>query len=115
MSEVFNREMPETYKKMLGEQKFLQLWEEYLSDAGAKFEKAAAYLSGRDAENLRIIFHSLKSSSLIFGLDKFAELCTKIENNLVAGDFSEETGKKIKNSKNIWLESIKEAEPYFRP
>lgn len=110
MTQTFNQETPASYIAMLGKEKFSQLWAEYLADAEDKFIKAAQYLEQKDSANLRIVFHSLKSSSLIFGLDKFSALCAKIESDLLAGDFPEA---EMSESKSLWSEGVKKAQEAF--
>lgn len=115
MTLMFNKETPDSYKDVLGAEKFLHLWQEYLTDAESKFQKINALVQNKNWPDLRIIFHSLKSSSLIFGLDKFSKLCTKIEDCIVGGVFNDELLSDINNSKNLWLESIEEVKAYFQP
>lgn len=39
MTLMFNKETPDSYKDVLGAEKFLHLWQEYLTDAESKFQK----------------------------------------------------------------------------
>lgn len=115
MSLLFNKSTPESYAVSLGFPVLLNLWLDYLEDCESKFQKIETLLKEEDWNNLRILFHSLKSSSLIFGLDKFSELCTKIERNILQNDISDNFISEINSVKNLWLESIHEAMSYFQP
>lgn len=115
MSSIFNKYIPQSYADALGFSELLNLWLDYLEDCESKFQKIDTFLEKEDWNSLRIVFHSLKSASLIFGLDKFSETCTKIERNILQNNFSEECISEINSVKNLWLESTREAMSYFKP
>ncbi len=113
-TEIFNPGALQTYEEMLGRDKLVMLWSEYKSGAAEKSARLEDLLKRRDWAELRIIFHSLRSSSLVFGLDKFAELCTKIESLIVQGGDSGCLPGDIRAGKALLEESIRQADIYFR-
>ncbi len=90
------------------------LWEDYIAKNRELLEKSQPALKRGDWAELRIIYHSLKSSSAVFGLDKFAELCTKVEEAIISGKKDAETSNLICNSLKLWEESLAAAATFWK-
>lgn len=74
--------LPEQYEKFLGQEKFCRLRQLFLADAEEKMKRA----DYADDDELKLIFHTLRSSSLVFGMKEFAETCRRIEEKLLNGE-----------------------------
>ncbi len=58
------------------------LWLDFKKDAQLKFREAGR----QDKDSLRRMFHSLSSSSKVFGMDDFARFCSKAEDEILKGN-----------------------------
>lgn len=113
MTVIFNPKTPESYLAFFGKEKFMNLFQEYSLDTLQKFRDVEELIKKPMGEEMRVIYHSLKSASLVFGLDSFAELCAKIENKIVVEQFDDELKQEIKNSRKLWDESVKHITSYL--
>lgn len=67
------------YEDIFGPEKMRELWLEYLDKA----ENDLKDVENKNREELRLLYHSLRSSSLVFGMNAFAALCEQIETAIV--------------------------------
>lgn len=98
-----NPKQLQTYQKIFGIEKMLYLWREYLEQSDA----AWAVLDELDWNLKRSKFHNWRSSSLVFGMETFARMCTLIEENILKKRF-EQLPNQIKESKTCYENSILE-------
>src|SRR5574344_3053960 len=92
--------MLEYYEKMFGIEKIYDLFTEFLSKVTDDLTKAKQIVNEGNSQELRIIYHTLRSSCLIFGMNKFSQECSKIE-------------EKFLNEVSITPIDIKKAEDIF--
>lgn len=88
------------YEAVFGSQKMQQLWHEFET-------QAVDYLSQADTkkyniEELRLRFHSLRSSALVFGMEAFSVQCSKLEEAIVNGAKLPEIAQDIHNATIIF-------------
>lgn len=100
-------DMLSQYEKLSGRTKILELWQLFLNDAEEKMARAVA----AKGEELRLIFHSLRSSSLVFDMTEFAQNCREIEEKLLAGGTIDESD--LAKSKEILKNNIQDVIKHF--
>lgn len=88
MSEMFNQKTFLYYQSLLGKDDLLSLWKTFLTEATAFSAQVNSSLSKKDFWALRFLYHRLKPSSQVFGLDSFALLCAKIEQDILHQNFN---------------------------
>ena len=92
----------EQYRQIFGHEKMCLLWEEFINDANDKLK----CIEKQSLEKQRLAYHSLRSSSLVFGMEEFAELCRLYEEEILSGILIDD--KKAAKSRNILEQGIKE-------
>ncbi len=103
-----DRETLEQYKSIFGAEKMRSLWNDFIDDAGKKLDK----IENADNEAQRLAYHSLHSSSLVFGLKEFAELCTVYEDKVLGG--GRITSDEAAASRRMLKQNIAEADTYLK-
>ena len=98
MTTTVNKKTLEQYRQIFGTDKMKNLWGEFQDTTEEKFEKA---INGT-LDEIRLSFHSLRSASLVFGLEKFAEYCEQIENDIINGAELPDIKKSIDKSKDFY-------------
>ena len=106
---MINNTAIKQYKDVFGTEKMQKLWQEFKQDSQHSLQK----LNVNNKEEVRLVFHSLRSSSKVFGLDAFSQLCEEIEDKIIKEGFSSELMRLVKKANQILLENIKEAEIFF--
>lgn len=96
------------YKNVFGCQKILSLWNEFLAQSAKNWQN----INNSDWEEKRLIFHSWRSSSQVFGMDDFSAICLIIEDRIIRHKFSG-LDKMIANSQIIFDESVKQVMSFF--
>ena len=109
--DIFNLSAVKMYQAMLGADKLSALWAEYQQTSADKLKAAENLLKAEDWHGLRIVFHAMRSSSVVFGLDKFAELCTKIEDAIMCDD---DCRQDMAQAMPLWQKSVDAAEAFFQ-
>ena len=99
------------YEITFGLEKISFLWNEFLENSRESIEKTQ---KTQDVKELRLLYHNLKSSSLIFGMRGFAKLCSVIEQKIIDGQNAENLEKEIKSSKILFNEEILMVENYLK-
>jgi len=97
------------YENIFRSHKMAFLWREYLSCSSSSW----ARIELMDAEQLRLAFHSWKSSSQIFGMDEFVRRCAAVEEKLSKHLSREDVEKQINGCRECYQKSIAEVEAYF--
>lgn len=100
---MVNLKQLNAYRDIFGQEKMLFLWREYLEQSA----EAWTVLDELDWSLKRSKFHNWRSSSLVFGMEDFAGLCTRIEENILKKRF-EQLPNQIKESKTCYENSILE-------
>lgn len=95
------------YEQIFGREKIQTLWAEFVSDATAK----TAEVESRDRESQRLAYHSLRSSSQVFGMSAFAQVCTQREEQILAG--TEVSQSEAESDRKLLAESMAEVERYL--
>ena len=98
MTTVINKKTLEQYCQIFGRERMKSLW----SDFQTTTEEKLSNINEADKEQIRLCFHSLRSSSLVFGMEKFALCCEKIENLLVEESELYDLQKSIDKSKELY-------------
>ncbi len=95
-----------------GDKEFLvELIDTFLEDAPGMLSAMEDAVQDGDAENLRLVSHSLKTNSAQFGATKLFELCRDVELQAKEGNFdAEKISDAIKEYENVRqaLENLRE-------
>lgn len=98
---IVNLKQLNTYRDIFGAEKMLFLWREYIEQSAEVW----AAMDELDWNQKRSRFHNWRSSSLVFGMEDFAGICTRIEENILKKRFGQ-LPKQIKDSKTCYENSI---------
>lgn len=101
MSTNFDTEQIEQYEDILGTDKVKFLFSEYLDKVEKDMSSINKVVKENNLEELRTIYHTLRSASLVFGIKKFADICTKIEDMIVDGKQIKDFSKHIEEGKQV--------------
>lgn len=91
------------YKNVFGTKKILDLWNDFLAQSAKNWQN----INCSDWEEKRLIFHSWRSSSQVFGMDDFSAFCLVIEDRIIRHRFNG-LDKIIIKSQEIFEESVKQ-------
>lgn len=91
------------YKNIFGIKKIHSLWNDFLAQSLKNWQD----IDKSDWEEKRLIFHSWRSSSQVFGMDDFSAICLVIEDRIIRHKFNG-LDKMIGKSQEIFEESIKQ-------
>lgn len=95
------------YGQIFGQEKMRRLWLEFTEDAKQKLNQA----ENGSKEEQRLAFHSLRSSSLVFGMTSFSAFCQKTEEEILNGN---PAGKEtLSEARKLLMESMAEVEAYL--
>ena len=98
---IVNLSQLENYKNIFGFEKFGYLWNEFVEQS----QKAWTAMEDLDINHKRSQFHNWRSSSLVFGMEDFASLCTKIEEDILKNR-QQMLSKQINEAKICYEKSI---------
>ena len=96
-----NQKQLHEYLDIFGKNKMKGLLKDYLAQSKKSWETIN---NASDKEKSRI-FHCWRSSSLVFGMEDFSKICTKIEDNLLNNRKSK-ISQLITESQNCYQQSI---------
>lgn len=108
MTSLFNRQRVDEYIRFFGKEKICKLFRLYLTETKKQMSRLPDLLQQNKKEETKRLFHNLKSSSAAFGLDKFSQLCTKINDY---PEISEE--RDILPAQRLWQKSIRKVCGYL--
>lgn len=95
------------YEQIFGQEKMCRLWREFTEDARQKLNQA----ENGNKEELRLVFHSLRSSSLVFGMTEFSAFCQKTEEEILNGIT---VGKgTLSEARKLLIDSMADVEAYL--
>lgn len=98
---IVNLQQLNAYLGIFGVKKMSFLWREYLEQSAQAWKDMEHF----DWDARRSRFHNWRSGSLVFGMEDFAVLCTRIEENILKKRFAQ-LPKQINESKTLYEESI---------
>lgn len=98
----------EQYKSVFGMEKMKLLWNEFCLDAENKLKN----IETKTSEEQRLAYHSLRSSSLVFGMTDFSELCTSYEERILNQEKIESTDAEA--SRSLLKESMIQIDNYLK-
>lgn len=96
------------YEQVFGRNKMRMLWEEFVEDAKQKLNQ----IETKSQEQQRLTYHSLRSSSLIFGMTEFSECCRELEEQILNGNLI--SAQAAQNSCELLAKSMIEVEAYLK-
>ena len=97
------------YQNIFGKPKYLMLWEDFCQQTDNLF----ATLSYNNREDLRLKFHSLRSSSKVFGLTYLSYHAEIIENLIINDENIEKIKKTVDICEKIFHNTQKELNRFF--
>ena len=101
-SKNFSLDYIRQYDEIFGREKMLRLFSEYRQKAETDLSRTEELLKNEKTEELRLIYHSLRSSSQVFGMMGFSFACQDIEQRILDGETSEKLDKFIGLSRQIY-------------
>ena len=108
-SRIFNKRMLKSYRKVFTHEKMMNLYAEFKTLTNDQLKRAS---KTKDKEELRFIFHSLKSSSLVFGMVKFSKCNAQLEQKVLDG--KELLAKEIEECTMLYKRSLEKVDAYLR-
>ena len=96
------------YKNVFGTKKIYSLWNEFLAQSVKNWQD----IDKSDWEEKRLIFHSWRSSSQVFGMDDFSAICLVIEDRIIRHRFKD-LDKLVAKSQDVFEESVKQVALIF--
>lgn len=93
-----NKTSLEQYVAVFGAEKMKLLWQEFCNSTENKLKN----IENASREEIRLCFHSLRSSSLVFGLDELSKNCEDIEQAVLSGEKIAEIKKYIDKTKKLF-------------
>ena len=83
---MINTSRPETYIRLLGQSKMVELWREFERETRRKLcEEVANWTEKEQTEMLRNFFHACRSGALTYGMNMFAARCAEWEEYFLSG------------------------------
>ena len=83
---------------VFGAEKMQMLWREFRDSTENKLKN----IENETPEEIRLCFHSLRSSSLVFGLDELSKNCEIIEQSILSGEKIAKIKKYIDKTKKLF-------------
>ena len=106
---LFNKRKLKTYQKVFNSDKVQHLYKEFKTQVNNQLKKA---YKTKDKEELRFIFHGLKSSSLVFGMEKLSKLSSKLEQKILDG--KEVLAKDLDDCTMLYKKSLEKVDAYLK-
>ena len=96
------------YARIFGLSKMHGLWCEFVKQGTFSWKE----IETGDLEGRRLIFHSWKSSSQIFGMDEFSALCASLEEHILSRRL-DKLDEAVEQCRQCYHNSVQEIIPYF--
>ncbi len=109
MSNEVNWPQFEEYARMLGEEKFRALWQDFLTLSEHYWQE----LESPAPATMRYNFHNWRSNSKVFGMEAFSDHCAKIEEALLGGAVLADLSEQIAQSKLCFNQTAATINAYF--
>ena len=107
-----NLSQVEEYENIFGFEKLKKIFIDYQEQSN-QFWSTLDELDSKTQEELRILFHNWRSSSLIFGMDGFALLCEQAENLIVNGKNTDKLPEIVSQAKIVFEAHLIELKYFF--
>lgn len=108
MTEIVEYDTIKQYQSIVGKEKMRKLWFEFINESASTLND----VENENVESQRLIYHSLRSSSLVFGMRRFSDFCHVLEEKILQkGPLSAED---IKQSRKIMRQSIEAVNDYMQ-
>lgn len=104
-----NRQHLQEYIDIFPQEKMMKLWQEFLSSSAESWKN----LSKMRPEQMRLVFHSWKSNSQVFGMDAFARQCAVLEEKLLKRQTVDSLSTDIENCLYCYKLSVDEVKRCF--
>ncbi len=108
-NDLFDEKEAGQYLNIFGADKMGCLWEDFVKDTSRTLED----VGNQSREDIRLKFHSWRSSAKVFGLKSFVQECENIENMVLNGENIENIKKIVDKCKKIFHNAQKEADRFF--
>ncbi len=105
-SKEFNIDNIRQYDEIFGREKMRNLFSEYKQKAEDDLSRVTQLLKQSQMEDLRLIYHSLRSSSQVFGMMGFSFACQDIEQKILDGEKNDNLNKFIRLSRQIYEQEL---------
>lgn len=79
MTELVEYDTIKQYESIVGKEKMRKLWFEFINESASTLND----VENQNHESQRLIYHSLRSSSLVFGMRRFSDFCSVLEEKIV--------------------------------
>lgn len=109
MDKLINKDAFCQYQQIFGTEKMKALWQEFAETSRDKLDQ----IENKSPEEIRLAFHSMRSSSLVFGLESFSKSCAEIEEKILNGENLTKLKKYIDKSKIIFDNSNQSVAEFF--
>lgn len=96
-----NQKQLDEYLDIFGKSKMQGLLRDYLAESSKSWER----LDKISDKEKRHVFHCWRSSSLVFGMEDFSRICTKIEDDLLNNRLAK-VSKLIPQSQDCYQKSV---------
>lgn len=108
MTQIVEYDTIRQYQNIVGKDKMRKLWQEFINECAARLNDVDI----KTKDEQRLIFHSLRSSSLVFGMRILSDFCHQMEEKIVSGNrLSEED---IKQSRKLMRKSLDAVNEYMQ-
>lgn len=86
------------YRKIFGSEKMKSMWLIFSDET----EKCLTEIAQLSEAELRLKFHNLRSAALVFGMERFSDCCSRVEEAVINGVQSSELAKEFEEAKMIF-------------
>lgn len=107
---IINWSQIKEYEAIFGFNKLNDLWRDYLAQATQSWNA----MDCASLDEKRLVFHSWRSSSQIFGMSAFADNCALIEEAILKNNNLDKLSEMIKQSQSSFFSGVAEINPYFK-
>lgn len=113
MQKPINKEQLQQYIDIFGKEKMINLFADYKLKITEDMPKLSEAIDKKDLNSIRIIYHSIASASLVFGMQNFAVICRKIEEMVLQNAVIKELEPSFAQAETAFEQDIKQAEAYL--
>lgn len=101
------------YEEIFGKEKITNLFKEYLKEHVEQMLKVKIFINSNKFNDLRIIYHSLRSASMVFSMNQYAKLCEKIEAAALRNEEIDKINELIEESNKIYETEVSVVKKYL--
>ena len=107
---AINKDAFEQYRKVFGTEKMRLLWQEFYESTENKLQQ----IEKQSPEDIRLCFHTLRSSSLVFGLEEFSKTCEMIEEAVLNNENFAKIKKYVDKTRRIFYNGCESINNLFK-